>query len=344
MLASGVSSAQERAAVSLVEATRETIVEELLLTGTLTSPQAAELAPEVEGRVAAIAVDAGQRVNAGDTLVTLDDELARLELEQARAAQREATAELEDARRRLTEVRDLAKQRGIVAETEVRAREAEVQRDRAVVERRRAEVAYREALLRRYTVKAPFDGVIAQRSCDLGEWVGPDAPVMTLVAVDVLRLDLQVPQGYFGRIGRQTAVSLRLEALPNERVDATITEIVPISDPTARTFLARINLPNEAGRMTPGMSARAVLRIATGEQGVVVPRDALVRYPDGRVVVWVARRHSDSHTVSERQVRTGLAFGGKIQIVSGLEVGTPVVVRGNEVLREGQQVRVEGDG
>jgi membrane fusion protein (multidrug efflux system) len=344
LLASGVLSAQERVPVSLVEATREEIVEELSLTGTLTSRQAAELSTEVEGRVAAIDVDAGQRVGAGDTLVTLDDELARLEVAQARAALREAAADLEDARRRLSEVRDLSRQRGIVAETEVRAREAEVERDSAVVERRRAEVAHREALLRRYTLTAPFDGVIARRSCDLGEWVGPDAPVMELVAVDVLRLDLQVPQGYFGRIGHQTAVSLRLEALPTERVDATITEIVPVSDPTARTFLARINLPNDEGRMTPGMSARAVLRIATGEQGVAVPRDALVRYPDGRIVVWVARPDGDAHTVSERQVRTGLAFGGKIQIASGLEVGTSVVVRGNEVLREGQKVRVEGDG
>lgn len=344
MLAISTLAAQELARVTVVDATREEIVEELLLTGTLTSPQTAQLSPEVEGRVAAIEVDAGQRVIAGDTLLTLDDELARLELAQARAAEREAIADLEDARRRLSEVRDLAKQKGIVAETDVRARMAEVERDSAVVERRKAELAHKEALLRRHKLTAPFDGVIAQRSCDLGEWVGPNAHVMELVAVDALRLDVQVPQGFFGRITPETPVTLRLEAMPTERMEATVTEIVPVSDPTARTFLARIHLANDQGRMAPGMSARVTLRISTGEQGVVVPRDALVRYPDGRTVVWVAGVDGEGHAVNERQVRTGLSFAGRIQIVSGIDAGTPVVTRGNEALREGQQVRIEDDG
>jgi RND family efflux transporter MFP subunit len=343
-LASTALQAQEHPPVSLVAAAREEIVEELLLTGTLNALQAAQLSPQVEGRVAAIEVDAGQRVGAGDTLLRLDDELARLELAQARASEREVMAELKDAERRLREVRELAKRKGVVAETEVRAREAEVERDRAILERRRAEVAQRAALLARHTLKAPFAGVIAQRLTDLGEWVDSDDHVMELVAVNVLRLDLQVPQGYFTRIGRQTPVSLRLEAFPTERVEAAITDVVPVSDPSARTFLARIRLANDQGRMTPGMSARATVRISTGAQGVVVPRDALIRYPDGRTVVWAVSSDGDAHKVSERQVKTGLAFSGKVEVVSGLDAGAAVVVRGNEALREGQQVRIEGGG
>jgi RND family efflux transporter MFP subunit len=332
------------APVAVSEAAHQEIVEELLLTGTLTSPQTAKLSPEVEGRVASIAVDAGRRVSVGDVLLVLDDELARLALDEARAAEREAIAELEDARRRLSEVRDLARQEGIVAETDVRARRAEVERDSAVVERRKAERARHEALLRRHELKAPFNGVIASRGCDVGEWVGPDAHVMELVAVDALRLDLQVPQGYFGRIGPETPVSLRVDALPQSTLEARIDEIVPVSDPTARTFLARIRLPNPEGRMTPGMSARGTLRISTGELGVVVPRDALIRYPDGRTVVWVVSTGGKPRTVHERRVRTGSSFAGLVHVVSGLEPGTPVVVRGNEVLREDQQVRIDGDG
>lgn len=344
LLAAPPSSAQQLAPVGVVEATVEDVVEELLLTGTLTSPQSAELSPEVEGRVAAILVDAGQLVSKGDTLLTLDEELASLEVAQARAAAREAVAELADARRRLSEVRDLARQEGIVAETDVRARSAEVERDSAVVERRKAELARAEALLRRHVLKAPFDGVIARRTCDLGEWVGPSGHVLELIAIDMLRLDLQVPQAYFGRVRTETPVDLSLEALPGQRLDATITEVVPVSDPTARTFLARIRLPNTQGQLAPGMSARARVRISTGDRGVVVPRDALIRYPDGRTIVWVVSPDGDAQRVNERRVRTGLGFGGKIHIVSGLDAGMRVVVRGNEALRENQQVRVEGNG
>ena len=332
--------AQALPPIDIVRAERTEIVEELLLTGTLTSPRTARLSPEVEGRVATIAVDAGDHVATGKTLLRLDDEIARLELAQDRAALREAVAELDDARRRLAEAQDLAKRAGI-ADTEVRAREAEVRSDTAVVDRRRAELAYRAALIERYTLEAPFGGVIARRLTELGEWVEPGTPVLELVTVDRLRLDLQVPQAYFGRLSHQTKVSLHLDARPNEQLRTHITEIVPVSDPQARTFLVRIALENPDVRMTPGMSARARLHIDTGQQGVVLPHDALIRYPDGRITVWVANGTGATRTVSERQVRTGVGLGGRIEIVAGIEADTAVVVRGNEALLEGQAVRIK---
>ena len=256
---------------------------------------------------------------------------------------REAEVELADAQRRLREARNLFASRNI-PKTEMEAREAEVRRLVAVVERRKAEQAFQRARVERHTLKAPFAGVIARRLTDLGEWVEPGTSVLELVAVDQLWLDLQVPQSYFGRVDRTTPVILRLDASRDRSVEATVREIVPVSHPSARTFLARVRLDNTAGRMTPGMSARATLRMDTGRVNVVIPRDALIRYPDGRVTVWIARHNSDTHTVNEQRVQTGLTFGGRVEIVTGLKAGVPVVVRGNEALREGQQVRVQERG
>ena len=340
LLAAPALHAQQAPPVDVALAERTEIVEELPLTGTLTSPRTARLSPEVEGRVSEITVDAGDRVARGDTLLALDDELVRLELEQAQAALREAEAELTDARRRLREARDLVERQSI-PQTEVETREAQVQRMAAVVARRTAERAYQQARVERHTLEAPFTGVIARRLTDLGEWIEPGTAVLELVAVDRLRLDLQVPQSYFGRVDRRTPVAVRLDAMPDRTLEATVNEIVPVSDPSARTFLARVALDNAGARLTPGMSARATLRIDTGRTSVVVPRDALIRYPDGRVTVWVARHNSETYTVSEQRVRTGLTFAGQVEIVEGLDTGTPVVVRGNENLREGQQVRVQ---
>jgi membrane fusion protein (multidrug efflux system) len=334
--------AQDYPPVGIAQAELAEIVDELSLTGTLTAPRSTRLSPEVEGRVATLSVDAGDQVEAGETLLELDNEIARLELEQARAALREAVAELEDARRRLREAQDLAARQGI-ADTEVRAREAEVRTDAAVVDRRKAELGYRQALMERYSLEAPFAGVISRRLTDLGEWVGPGNPVLDLVAVDRLRLDLQVPQKYFGRVSAETPVTVHLAARPNAPLTANITRIVPVSDPRARTFLARVALDNASGHWAPGMSARATLRLSSGHEGVVVPRDALIRYPDGRITVWVTEGNGSLRTVSERQVSPGLTFGGRIEILAGLEPGAPVVVRGNESLRAGQQVRVEAD-
>ncbi len=73
---------------------------------------------------------------------------------------------------------------------------------------------------------------------------------------------------------------------------------------------------------------------------MVVSRDALIRYPDGRVTVWVLKEQGEKISVTERRVEIGLAFDGLVQVLSGLEEGERVVVRGNESLREGQTVRL----
>ncbi|MDX1609488.1 MAG: efflux RND transporter periplasmic adaptor subunit [Halofilum sp. (in: g-proteobacteria)] len=333
--------AQQLPRVSIERAETTPIVEELALTGSLTAPQTALLAPEVDGRLTGLAVDAGDRVEAGARLAALDAELARLELAAAEAAVREAEAELDDARRRLAEARDLA-QRQSVAASEVRARETEVQRDRATLERLRAARDRQRAIVERHTLEAPFAGVISRRMGDLGEWVGPATPILELVRVDHLRLDLRAPQTYFGRVSPDTGVRVRLDAIPDTMFEARITTIVPVSDPDARTFLVRLDLANPEGRLTPGMSGRATLQLDTGREGVTIPKDGLLRYPDGRTVVWIVEGDGDRRTVHEQRVRTGLQFDGRVAIREGLAAGTAIVTEGNEALRDGQQVRIVG--
>jgi multidrug efflux pump subunit AcrA (membrane-fusion protein) len=89
------------------------------------------------------------------------------------------------------------------------------------------------------------------------------------------------------------------------------------------------------------MSVSAVLRIGTDRQAEVVPRDALIRYPDGRTTVWTAEVDNDRYVVSERLVKIGLGFDGFIEILEGLAEGERVVIRGNESLRQGQQVGIQ---
>lgn len=327
------------APVELAQVRRIPLLEELNLTGSLMAPRTARLAPAVAGRILDMRAEAGDRVAAGDVLLVLDAELARFELAQARASEREAATQLGEARRRLAEARSLARTQSF-AETEVRSREAEVARLGAVVERLAATSAFDKALLDRHTLSAPFAGVVSRREAELGEWVGPDTPVLELVAVDQLRLDLQMPQSYFGRVDERTEMSIRLDAIPDERLDATISEIVPVSDPSARTFLVRARLDNRARRMTPGMSVRATVRVGTGRAGLVVPRDAVLRYPDGRTVVWVATGEGEQRRVEERRVITGLATARDVEVREGLDDGLYVVIRGNESLRRNQEVRV----
>ena len=313
--------------------------EEVPISGTVSSPRVTQLSPEVAGLVQEVLVDEGDRVAAGAPLVRLDGTLAGLALEAAEAATAQASEELADARRRLADAERLVQSRGI-AETELKARRSEVRADAATLRLRQAEQRREAERLRRYELKAPFAGVISRKLTEAGEWVAPGDEVLELIADTGLRIDFRVPQGLFPRIRGDEDIEVRLDALPDRRLAARIGEIVPISDPSARTFLVRVYPQDENLPMTPGMSASATLRLGTGEQGVVVSRDALLRHPDGRITVWVAQGQGSDITVTEQQVQTGLSFDGRVVIHSGLEPDVRVVVEGNEALQQGQRVSV----
>ena len=164
---------------------------------------------------------------------------------------------------------------------------------------------------------------------------------MTLVAVDELRIEFRVPQEYFIRINPQSTLSVTLDALPERVFDASIDTVVPVSDPSSRTFLVHATVNADDMRMTPGMSVHGKLGLTTGREGVVVPRDAILRYPDGRVTVWIINPGTEPPTVSEKRVTTGHSFDGLVTIREGIASGDVIIVRGNESLQEDQQVRIQ---
>ncbi|MBT0962018.1 efflux RND transporter periplasmic adaptor subunit [Denitromonas iodatirespirans] len=328
-------------AVIVAESRLQAVVEELRVSGTVTAPRSARLSPEVAGKVAALRVDVGSRVSKNEILVELDAELARLDLEVAQAAVAQASEALADARRREADGRRLASARSLSASAH-EALQSEVRADAALLRQREAERRGAQARLERHVLRAPFDGVISAKLTELGEWIAPGDEALALVAERGLWVDLQVPQAYFPRLDPKVPVQLRLDALPDEALEARIERIVPVSDASARSFLLRVGIVRDGLPMTPGMSASAVLRLDAGRERVVVARDALLRHVDGRVTVWVVEAAGAQTQVVERVVRPGLGFDGMVEIVDGLEAGLRVVVEGNESLRPGQAVTVAG--
>jgi RND family efflux transporter MFP subunit len=316
------------------------LIEEVPLSGTVASKHLAKLSTEVSGLIEAMNVDIGDTVQAGDEILRLNSELETLTLAAARAATEQAIQELEDAKRRLADAKALAR-RHTVSINEQESLAAEVRIDGAEVERLRAEQQRQAAQLRRHKLNAPFAGVISRKLVEQGEWIKPGDPVVELIATDDLRIDLQAPQSVYAKLDKTASIRINLDALPGQAFEGKIDTIIPVSDPTTRTFLVRVMLNEPKAKLAPGMSASAVLRLNTGTEGVVVHRDALMRYPDGRITVWVVNGEGDNTKVSERQIRTGLSFNSRVAITDGLEPGTPVVVQGNEALREGQRVIIK---
>lgn len=336
--------AQDPAPVEVVMPERGQSERTLELSGSTTPRRAAALSPRVPGLVAEILVDAGDPVTNGDVLLRLDDQLARLAVDEAAAALEESRAALAEARRLRDEAERLAGD-NYVSRTEIGARNAQVAIAEAAVARQDSLAATARARLARHTVIAPFDGVISRKMTEAGEWVETGAVVAELVGTRELWVDVRAPQEYWGELRPDTAVSVVLDTQPGRSIDAVVHARVPVSDPSARTFLVRLLLEDidEPATITPGMSARARFTLAGGDEVLRVPRDALIRYPDGTTTLWVVEEDGDAMRAREIRVTVGRTDGDRVEIVSELDPLRPVVVRGSEILTEDQAVRISDD-
>lgn len=316
-------------------------VRTLELSGSVTPRRAAALSPRVPGLVAAVDVDAGDRVRAGDILLRLDGTLAELAVAEARASVEESRAALAEAQRLLDEARRLVSD-NFVSETEVEAQEAELRLAEAAVTRSNSQLATARERLERHSVVAPFDGVISRKLTEAGEWVETGTPVAELVSLGELWMDVQAPQQYWAELSPQAEVAVTLDARAGSPIEALVHARVPVSDPSARTFLVRLAIEAEPGTVTPGMSGTARFSLPGDREVVRLPRDALIRYPDGTTTVWIVEERDGILRAQEVEVVVGRSSGDEVEILSELDPQLPVIVRGNEVLTQDQPVRVRG--
>jgi RND family efflux transporter MFP subunit len=341
LAAGSASGATDRSPLVVVSTAKtDTVIKQVPLTGTVTSARVARVSAEVSGQVEAVNVEVGDRIEAGTALLEIDREIEQLTLEALAASARQASYELADAKRRYQDAHHLRDQKNI-SENALRLLQAEVEVDGATLKQRQAEEQRQQARVERHTLRAPFNGVISERLTEAGEWIEPGRPVLTLVAVDDLRIEFRVPQEFYSDIDDQSTVRITLDALPDREFDGVINAIVPVSDASSRTFLIHVRVDAGDARPTPGMSVHGMLDLSAGHRGIVIPRDAILRYPDGRITVWIVEPDSQPPTVTEKRVITGHSFDGLITIREGIQADDVIVVQGNESLQEGQQVRIQ---
>lgn len=316
------------------------ILRQVTLSGTVTSARVSRLSAEVSGQVDSLQVDFGDRVEAGEILLKLDSEMGKWEYNASQALTEQMHAELNDARRRYEDAQRLRKQNSI-SENEIQLRQAELQIKASALKRQQAEEKKQQARFERYVLRAPFDGVISDKMTEVGEWIEPGTPVLELVALDILHADFAVPQQFYRLINKNSRITLTLDALAQQQFEGRIHRVVPVNNPDVRTFMLRVQFVQPDAHITPGMSVDGLLQLSTRERGVVVSRDAVLRYPDGRVTVWVVNQESGRFNVTERIVTTGHGFDGLVEIREGINAGDRLVVEGNEALQTSQEVRIE---
>lgn len=331
--------AQDGVPVRAILPQAQGLSEELILSGSLTAQHNANLSSRTAGLVSELLVDTGSQVSKGQPLLKLDTALAQHELAQRRAAYEAAQSLQIEQLRLVKEAEELTAQH-LFPQTELAIRQAALAGAAASLQQAKANLAQQQEVLERHTLTAPFSGVIAQRHTDMGEWVALGSPVLQLVSVAPLLLDVQVPQEYFATLPNLARIDVRADMLPGITLEAQLLSTVPVGDSRARSFLARVEITDEQHTLLPGTSASAIFHFKRANNSVlIVPPDALLRHPDGSFSVFAVR----DNNAYRFNVRLGRSSEQGVEVLSGLPTGLPVVIRGNEILRDGQAVYLLAD-
>ncbi|HET8806917.1 MAG TPA: efflux RND transporter periplasmic adaptor subunit [Methylophaga sp.] len=329
----------ETTPVTVVQPVIADLSETLRLSGSLTAEKRAMLSPRMDGLVKEVLVDAGYRVKKGDILLRLDPAISKQQLAQAKAATREADAAVMEAKRLVKEAKRLRGENYISA-TELASREANLALAEAALAAAEANENTRAEELRRHELPAPFGGVISAKMTEAGEWVNRGDQVLELVALNRVRLDVNAPQEQFLGIDENSPVSVYPDAQPGKKLPGKITALVPVSDAQARSFLVRIVLEDPNTQLLPGTSATAEIKLDNGKMpGLSLPRDAVLRHPDGGRSVFII--NADNQAI-RKQIQVVREIAQRL-VITGVNQQDRVVLRGNEVLQEGDSVRIVED-
>ncbi|MBI1907778.1 MAG: efflux RND transporter periplasmic adaptor subunit, partial [Rhodocyclales bacterium] len=288
---------------------------------TLEAVSRATIAARVSGRILAMAVDAGDRVRAGEVLARIDMEEAAQALAAARARVAETDAAVLNARAAHARALDLFARKFVSQAALDQARlgldAAHAQAQAARAERDRAAAALDYGV-----IVAPQDGVVATRHAEAGEMAQPGMPLLTLFDPRALRAVVDLP---LARLGADASAGLEASVeLPDSgrRVAATRVTVLPAADARTHTVRARVDLPPDLVGVVPGQYAR--VHFATGQhQAIRVPVAAIVRRSEiTAVYVADARR-----AFTLRQIRVGSSYpDGTAEVLAGLAGGEDVAL------------------
>ena len=290
------------------------------------------IAAQVPGAVVELNVKAGDRVQAGQLLLRIDARAADQTAAASNAQVQAARAALDVATREYERQKQLH-QKKYISQAALERAESEFKATSAQVAAQMAQAGAARTQTGLHTVRAPYAGVVAEVPVALGDMAMPGRPLLTLYDPAALRVTASVPQSAAGSV-QADAVRVELPGLPTAQQwpRAERVQVLPTVDAATHTVQVRAELGGGLPGVAPGMFARLWLPVtgsATAGKTVTVPRSAIVRRAE-MTGVYV---QGEGGKPQLRQVRLGRFDGERVEVLSGVAPGEPVVVDPQSALR-----------
>ncbi len=277
----------------------------------------------VGGKVTKLHADKGDRVRKDTTLLETDDVLLRVQLENARST--------------------LDYQKNEFARSEKLFRDGSITEaayDGAKFQLAQAENVHNMAVkqLEDAVLKAPFDGVVTSRTVEVGDILGPGTPAFRIIDMSRVKVQVGIPEKYVGDFKVGNTVTIRFDAFPGKAFPGKINYVSPEADPSVRTFLAEIDINNGENILKAGIMGNGRILRKTFHDALMIPINAVIETQAGRII-FIAR---EDGSVEQRSIELGQSGETTVMVLSGLQSGEKVVVKGQHDLIDGEKVNVTG--
>ncbi len=336
----------------------ETVEDSFEAVGTVKAGMSTVLSSKTVGTIVSVMAQEGDRVRKGQRLIEIDDRDLRAELQGAQAALEEAHSAIGAAESAVASARgqkELAaatfkRYEPLVAKGSVTPQEfdevtakykvanAELERAeknlRAFEARKKqaeAKLAYAQTRLSYTKIVSPFDGIVTAKSGEVGVLASPGTPLMTVEQAGRYRLEVQVGESSLAHVKLGMVVPVAIDSL-DAALTGKVGEIVPAADPQSHTFTIKIDLPARP-LLRSGVYGKA--SFSRGQtQTLLAPIQGVIER--GQLTgVFVADKDG---WIQFRLIKVGKRHDGRVEILSGLNAGERVVVKGAERIAEGSRI------
>jgi multidrug efflux pump subunit AcrA (membrane-fusion protein) len=343
--------------IAVLHPSRGAPAEEVILPGNIQAFADAPIFARTSGYLKKWYFDMGAHVKKGDLLAEIESPEVDRQLQQAKEDLNTAQANLKLAQITASRYSDLFKSDS-VAKQDVDNAVQDAAAKTATVKSAQANVERLQELVDFEKVYAPFDGVVTARNTDVGQLINSGsvgntstpspAPNNTgtgssatrelfhVSAVHTLRVFVQIPQTYSHAAVPGIRADLTLPELPGRRFEGKIVRTARAIDPTTRTLLVEVDVPNTAGLLFPGAYAEIHFRIKSNAYTLIIPSTSLIFRSQGLRVPLVGR----DNRVTLRPVTVGRDFGSTVEVLSGLGENDSVVANPPDSLVEGELVHI----
>jgi membrane fusion protein (multidrug efflux system) len=326
-------------AVEVRPAEVATVTETVSAVGTISAMKDVMVSSETQGRVTKVFVKAGDRVNAGQVLVQVDDELKKIAVEQAQAQLLAAETNYNKAQKDFERAEKLFKT-GDVADVEVEgnrlaARSAEAQYKSAQVALKYAQRQFNDT-----RIKSPINGYVASKKIEVGEIVAPGREIANIVDISNLKVKLSIPEEDIVKIEPKQLCVLHVDAAPGYEFNGVVYSVGEKSEsPTGHSYPVEIIVEDRnTSILKVGMFARVDIHTKHIADAITISKESLVS-DEANPQVFVI----ENNVAHLRTVKLGVRSGDVYQVMDGVKKGDLVVSFGQKELKDGSAVQYKAE-